>query len=106
MSEQHEIYRVTANDVSGLLNQLNQIFNLISNRMDQVEGLRGTPAFYKTEFEYPGQTLSGFLKAGTESADFASVTTSDLNLSTLELGSGFIKITDTNDEVIHQLGDE
>ena len=106
MTEQHEIYRVTSPEVSGLLNELNQIFNLLSNRIDQVEGLRGTPTFYKTAFAYPGQTLSGFLKAGTEAADYSSVTASDLGLSTLELGVGYIKITDANDVVIHQLGDE
>ena len=39
MIEQHEIYRVTAVNIDGLATQLNQIFNLISNRIDQVEGL-------------------------------------------------------------------
>lgn len=106
MTEQHEIYRVTAGNINGLLNELNQIFNLISNRIDQAEGLRGTPTVYTSEIDYPGQTLTGFLKGGTESADFSGVTTSDLGLSELELGTGYIKITDANGVVIHQLGDE
>ena len=106
MTEQHEIYRVTSPEVSGLLNELNQIFNLLASRLDKMEGLRGTPAVYTSAIEYPGQVLTGFLKGGSESADFGALAASDLGLSTLELGTSYIKITDANDEIIHQLGDE
>ena len=106
MTEQHEIYRVSSQDINGLLNELNRILNLLSDRMDKIEGLRGTPAFYTSEFDYPGQTLSGFLKGSTDSADFASVTANDLGLSYLELGTSYIKIIDSNGETIHQLGEE
>jgi len=105
MTEQHETYRVTTFD-NGLINQLNQIFNLVASRMDKIEGLRGDPTFYKSGFQYPGQTITGFLKAATESADFGAIAGSDLGLTTLELGDTYIKITDSNGVVIHQLGEE
>ena len=106
MTEQHESYRVSANDVPGVVNQLNQLFNLLASRLDKIEGLRGSPTFYDSAFQYPGQSISGFLKAGTEAASFDSVTTSDLGLSYLELGTSYIKIIDANSVVIHQMGDE
>lgn len=124
MTESHEIYRVFGEDVSGLVNQLNIILNLLSNRLDKLEGLRDDPAFFSSNFKYPSSPISGFLKASsTSDADFGSLAVSDLGLTTTEIeegsvaiisnsinvsemGDSFIRILDSNGTVLHQLGDE
>lgn len=105
MTEQHEIYRVSSTDAVGLANELNRIFNFISDRMDKIEGLRDKPAFYESEFQYPGRIVSGFLKGQASVADYESVTFSDLGVASLTIGESYLKITDTNGTVIHQMGD-
>jgi len=50
MSEQRDFFQVIwQNDLKALVNNLNFILNRISDRLDQLEGLRGTPTFYSAE---------------------------------------------------------
>lgn len=89
MTEQHESYRVWGTDVDSVISHLNQIFNLISNRLDRIEGLRGTPTIYTSQIDYPGQSISGALVAGEsgETANFAepiTVTFSNTGLHILD----------------------
>ena len=105
MTEQHEIYRVTGNDIQVLVTQLNWIFNQLCNRVDQIEGLRGTPELYTTEINYPGQSVSGFLKGSADSADYSTISLGDLSGNLLSLDEGYLKIEDSNGTVIHQIGD-
>lgn len=126
MTEVHEVYRVQASTLMELVNQLNNVLGLLSNRLDKMEGLRDSPSFYSSNFKYPATTISGFLKATATSdeADFESLTPSDLGLTTTEIedgsvkiisgagvtvaemGESFVKITDSNETIIHQLGDD
>jgi len=105
MSEQHESYRIWGGTLDAILTQLNQAFNLIANRLDQLEGLRGTPTLYTSAVNYPTLSVSGFFKGTTTSADFSSVDITDLTGSTLILDTGYLQIVDDNGTTIHQLGD-
>jgi len=75
MAEQRESYRVWQMDLKSAVAQLNQIFNLIANRLDQLEGLRGIPTVYTDQVEYPGLSISGQFAAGADgqSASFQNV---------------------------------
>lgn len=52
MSESKEIYRVSGQNAQALAQQLNFMLNRISDRIDQLEGHRGTPTFWKNVMRF------------------------------------------------------
>jgi len=89
VSESRDSYFVTAGEDEQLKNQLNFFFERMSQRLDQIEGHRDTPTFYKNEFKFPaGDDISGvFGAADGETAEFTSdpsfdsITLNDLTAS-------------------------
>lgn len=81
MTERGEAYLITATDLQGLVQQLNQIFGLLENRLDQLQGLRGTPKFYSNSMEFHGSAApAGFMRITSgHTAEFGSLETSDIS---------------------------
>lgn len=119
MSEQSRArYAVSAQSVQGLANDLNYILNRISDRLDQIEGIRGTPTFYKTEFNIKPNdtslTTGQVLRASsTTTAEWGTLDVTEVDGATPDLDSGtsaqidiersLVSLIDAeNDYVIHQ----
>jgi len=97
--------------------QLNFILNRISDRLDQIEGLRGTPTFHKNFFDFPsaeGLVAGQVLKATSSSqAAISTISASEVTSAVSDLSSGtpanidisqsLISMRDfENDTVVHQ----
>jgi hypothetical protein len=116
MAEQsRELYQIYgAQTVQEMETQLNMILNRLSDRLDQMEGLKGNPAFYKTLFDFPGGIVAGrVLKAVSENQmELSSLNVTDVENAVPDLGSGtpaqidisqsLISLVDINDTVVHQ----
>lgn len=94
--------------------KMNFILRGIVDRLDQIEGLRGTPTFHKSEFDFPSTvTVGSVLKAYstgsasmetisvTEVADAAPTISSGISAQ-IDIERSLISLIDYNDEVVHQ----
>jgi hypothetical protein len=55
-----EIYNISnPQSLDDITRQLNSILIRITDRLDRIEGLRGTPTNYSGSTNYPGGTTSG-----------------------------------------------
>lgn len=44
------LYKVRSTDPNDLLYECNRVFELLSNRLDRIEGLRGSPTLYGDQY--------------------------------------------------------
>lgn len=116
MSEQSKgLYSlIGCRSVEEVQRKLNFILGQISNRLDQLEGLRGYPTFYKTLFRMPRLTAGQVLRAKSSTeAEMDSIDVTDVTNAAPTIPSGtsaqidversLISLVDAeNDYVIHQ----
>lgn len=57
MVEQRDTYFISSSTINGLVNDLNQIFSRIADRLDRVEGIRENPTFWSEQFIYKNQKI-------------------------------------------------
>jgi hypothetical protein len=69
MSEIRNIYRISnANSLQSIVSDLNRILLGISDRLDKMEGRRGTPEFYSNTLSFPnGNFTNGAYLSATNS---------------------------------------
>lgn len=114
MTEQRDIYRLYGS--GNLEDQMNFILSRISDRLDRMEGLRGTPTFYKTVITMVGGGLTAgqvMRATSSEQVEMETMDVSDVQNAVPSLDSGepaqidlqmsLISLIDAeNDEVVHQ----
>lgn len=109
MTQTKAAYRVTAQNVGMLVNELNFVLQQVSERLDGIEGLRGNPKFFSTTFDFQ-DTVSGVLSATGSSAAFETLSAQDLTATDittvqgLTAGTQAYKYYDADDQLIHSFG--
>jgi hypothetical protein len=119
MAEQSRgLYRLLGSKTAEEIERsLNFILMQIADRLDQLEGLRGTPKFYKSAFDFStsaGLTVGNVLKATTTGkAEISAVDVSEVTNAAPTISSGLsaqidverslVSLIDSqNDYVVHQ----
>ena len=79
MVESRESYQVFAGDLEQLLTALNFVLARVADRLDGIEGHKGNPKFFSTQFDF-SSGISGVLKASAAGTDasFGALSASDV----------------------------
>ena len=110
MAQARNAYVFAAPDIQALVQQLNFVMASIADRLDKMEGIRGTPAIGTNSIEYASGTFdfAGTGSMASQSASSVAITGGVITISsangTVTLDSAGITIADANGTTIHQLG--
>jgi hypothetical protein len=120
MTEQRAAYILSAPDLQTLIQQLNFIFGSIADRLDQAEGIRGTPTLGTDTIEVPSGSIDLSGLGSIAYQDFGAVsitggTISGVTLSltslvftgangTVTINSNGITLVDNDGTTIQQIG--
>lgn len=103
MPKAKDSYRVTGQTVPELTRELNFLLQRMADRMDRMEGIRGT-ASIESDLEMNANRVRD-IGAGSVSTDGARL--GDLEADSLDFGnvnlSGDLKVYDEDDNLIHSL---
>jgi hypothetical protein len=64
-----QVYKVTAHSLNDLVSQLNRIFSLMSERLDEMEGYRGASPFASSGHDHITDAVTTHAFANVESLD-------------------------------------
>lgn len=108
MTASKEGYRVSARDLPSLSLELNFHFSSIANRLDQIEGWRGTSTI-NSNLDLTQNSLINVgnfdQNLGTADAPIFGGMTIDGDIAvTGSIDGDVLKVTDSNGTILHQMG--